>query len=341
MNLSTHYKKLETILAELHLRSKRGLPLMGGPEDDALSEISALVRDPLYKQIKRGLEQGEPLSKVLSQVPGIPPFAQAILEKGENNNNLSAALEILLEQMPFAQKLKGNLISIVSYFMAVYIAFICYAMFFKTWVAPVVIDSIGGSGETSPMFDLFYGGGAVGLSEILLVLLLGGVALRVSLGKGFTLRLLSYIPFLSEICFKVTSMQLAVSCGYHMKVGDSPLNALENAAESLDDPCVKKSLREAADSVRKGESLRDVFASRKDLVRFHAVSALLLGESSKRTIDHLDGAVENLKWDLSRSLNRDMRKAFSLMIIVLGALVGASLIAAFRAIIMSYDFYIM
>lgn len=332
-------RRLESILHHLHRRARAGQPLAGGDGDDAFMQTSPLARDRMYKHIRRGLERGEPLSKVLADYDEFPRYGVDLVRAGEEGGDLAAALGTLLERMPWSNRFRFQRRAIGLYLGITLTVFALFLVYYSMGVGPRFHGILAGvpSDAKPALFSLVFAPG-LSWSWVVLGVFAVLIAARVVFRKNLALLALKPFPVFHRVYAKVVSLELASACAYYLNYESSAFDALERAAEQVEDADLRDGIRRAVHNVREGAPFDHAFYSIPGLERFPVFGVVGLGEATGRTKEMLNDFIGTMEANLENTLDAEMRVLFKLCVLVCGIIVGAGLVAAFQGIIYSYNF---
>ena len=248
---------------QMHTLLKSGVPIMR-----ALSSLQDAATNPEMKrvigEIRESLEGGRELSQALAKHPRVfSPFYLSMVRVGEATGMLEDVFYRLFEHLEFERYMREQVKSALRYPMFVVAAMIAAIVIVNLFVIPAFAKVFAGFGAELPLMTrllLGFSGFMVEYWPLLLAVVVAAVfAFRAWVGTAagrlawdrITLRL----PIAGKILHKAALSRFARSFALGQRSGVPVMQALSNAAQTVDNVHVARRIEAMRESVERGESL--------------------------------------------------------------------------------------
>ena len=333
LNLSLFKPKVEHIdvllfSRQIHTLLKAGVPIMralGGLQESATNPaMKAVIAD-----IKDSLEAGRELSVSLARHPKVfGSFYISMVRVGEATGLLDEIFLRLFDHMEFERYMREQVKSALRYPMFVVIAMAAAIVVVNLFVIPAFAKVFQGFGAELPLMTRIL----LGFSNFMVTwwpaMLLGLVvaifAFRAWVGtrggqmqwEALTLR----FPIAGKIVSKAAMARFARSFALSMRSGVPVMQALSNAAQTVDNSYIATKIEGMRDTVERGESvLRAAIASR--FFTPVVLQMISVGEESGALDDMLDEIGQMYQREVEYELKTLGQQIEPILIVCLGALV--------------------
>jgi type II secretory pathway component PulF len=316
----------------------------GFPLDRALAAVTSVaarqdVADALAA-VRERVRGGAQLADAFAEHPGIfPRLAVGMTRAGERGGQLADAIERLATQLEREQALRSRIAAALTYPAVLAVAGVLVLGVLLGYVLPRFADLLADAGAALPRSTalLLAAADAAGrwwpVAAGACVVVIGAAtsALRTDAGRRRAHELMLRVPVLGPLRACAASARLARTLGTLLGAGLPVMAALEIAASGLADEAVAAEVRRAREEVRAGGRLAAA------LGRWRTFPALLIqmmevGEEGGRLPEMLERAAAALEHQLERGLDRLVRLAEPLMILVLGGAIGFVALSLLQAI---------
>lgn len=248
---------------QMHTLLKSGVPIMR-----ALSSLQDAATNPEMKrvigEIRESLEGGRELSQALAKHPRVfSPFYLSMVRVGEATGMLEDVFYRLFEHLEFERYMREQVKSALRYPMFVVAAMIAAIVIVNLFVIPAFAKVFAGFGAELPLMTrllLGFSNFTVEYWPLLLAVVVAAVfAFRAWVGTAagrvawdrITLRL----PIAGKILHKAALSRFARSFALGQRSGVPVMQALSNAAQTVDNVHVARRIEAMRESVERGESL--------------------------------------------------------------------------------------
>jgi type II secretory pathway component PulF len=316
----------------------------GFPLDRALAAVTRVAarRDVAgaLAVVRERVRAGAPLADALAEHPRIfPRLAVGMTRAGERGGHLAQALERLATQLEREQALRSRIATALTYPAVLAVAGALVLAVLCGYVLPRFVELLAEAGAALPRStalllaaaDAVRRGWAVALGAGLALGAAAASMVRTDAGRRRVHELALRAPVLGPLRACAAAVRFARALGTLLGTGMPVLGALEIAASGLADEAVAAEVMRAREEVRAGGRLAEA------LGRGRAFPPLLLqmmevGEEGGRLPEMLERAAAALEHELERRLDRLVRLAEPVMILVLGGAIGFVALSLLQAV---------
>lgn len=309
-----------------------GLPLY-----ESLSAIEEQSRSERYAAILLSIcdkiESGSSLSEALRHYPrSFPPLYCALIAAGESAGSLGEVLHKLSTLLERQMRLRKEIVNALIY-PAILLGFCLVVTFFLLIFAIPSIENLIGEQRANGMTAL-----VIGISHLLsrwwwaLLLLLapipwiGWLFLQSEKGRlafhRFTLRL----PIIKSLIIQVTLARFMRTLATLQEGGITWVESLRLSREVLLEPTFEELLERAEQRIIEGSSL-GIELSREPLIPPLVAKMVVIGEESGDITPMLYRIAEMYEEELAKSLPRWVALAQPIILIAMGVIIGAVMLA--------------
>jgi type II secretory pathway component PulF len=316
----------------------------GFPLDRALGTVARVaaradVADAVTA-VRARVRAGAPLADGLAEHPRIfPRLAVGMARAGERGGHLSDALLRLADQLEREQALRARLLSAMLYPAVMLVAGASAIVVLLLFVLPRLVSLLEETGAALPRSTAILLATADLLRHRwpLLILLLGATTLFVSAYRGTAAgglvidRLLLRIPLIGSLRRQIAAARLGRALATLLSGGLPVLTALDVAGHALADRAATQDVQRAREEVRAGGRLARALG-RGSAFPFVFIQMVDVGEDGGRLAEMLERGATAMEQSLERGLERLVRLAEPMMILLFGGIVGFIALALLRAI---------
>ena len=328
---------LEPVLTHFSARARNHLPLIDGAEEQAVQN-SKLGENPFYRAARRGLSQGQSLSKALAS-RNVPPAFIAIIQQGERDGDLAGALGSLLKRFPAVSRFRNHVRAVVLY-MGLLLGSFTTVLLLHLWLYADMVRSVAAlipmtvEGIFFPI-SLFTPGSLL----CIMVALIAAVSLviRLNYHEGLLRFLIKRLPIVRENYFRILSLQIAESVLFGLDRGADLGKSVADAAAGVDDPIIRQTLLSGfvADT---GDQNRQPSSARQALDRLPVSSVIGIAAESGNPKEFFKEHADQLQAYLDRNLDREMRLFMNACYGACGAAIGVGIVYLWISVWHAYTF---
>jgi type IV pilus assembly protein PilC len=284
-------------------------------------------------EVTDDIKGGIPISAAMAKHPKVfSNFYVNMVRSGEESGKLSEAFTYLADYMDRTYALTSRATNALIYPAFVVISFVVVMILMVVFVIPRLSDILLETGQELPIYTKI----VIGFSDfatmfaipiiVLLGLLFAYLSRYVKTAKGQLAwsRFKISIPYVGTLYRKLYLARIADNMNTMLSSGIAMVRALEITGEVVGNEVYHQILVEAADAVKAGSSISDIF-SRYDEVPGVMVQMIKVGEESGR----LGFVLDKLSKFYEREVNNEVDTLVGLiepaMIVVLGIGVGVLL----------------
>ncbi|WP_186405290.1 type II secretion system F family protein [Candidatus Accumulibacter aalborgensis] len=248
---------------QMHRLLKSGVPIMR-----ALNGLREAATNPTLKgvigEVRESLEGGRELSQALARHPRIfSPFYLSMIRVGEATGLLEEIFFRLFEHLEFERYMREQVKAALRYPSFVVVAMAVAIVVINVFVIPVFAQVFAGFGAELPLMTralLGFSALMVNYWPHLLAIVIGSVLvfrawLGTIKGRHDWDRMSLRIPIAGKILHKAALSRFARSFSLAMQSGVPVMQALSNAAQTVDNSYVARRIESMRENVERGESL--------------------------------------------------------------------------------------
>ena len=331
-------------------RQLAGLVVAGLPLERALTALAEESDDEqqrhLLAELRSEVNAGSSFGKALGRHPReFTPIYTAVVAAGEQSGHLGMVLERLADDLEASQELRSKLIGAALYPAIVTLVAIVIVLFLVGYVVPQVANVFAGTRRALPWLTV----AMLTLSNVvreygwwmLLVLVVGGIVLRVSLSnEGVRQRFdaaLLRVPVIGRLAAGYNAARFTNTLAMLASAGVPILRALQAAAETLNNRAMRADAMDALVLVREGAPLASALAQKK---RFPGLVSMFarLGEQTGQLPAMLQRAARQIGTEVQRRALALATILEPVLIVVMGVVVMLIVLAVMLPIIQLNQF---
>jgi len=320
-----------------------GLPLMQG-----LDILADQTDDPnfckIIEAVGQEVESGETFSDSLRKFPkAFPDLYISMVRSGEASGDLDGVLTQLADYLEASEELKRRIKSAMTYPVVAFSMIILIATGLIVWVVPQFAEIFSALGGTLPAPTRIL----IGLSWFLRQWFGAPLIVAAIIGLVFSLRaygateagryqldaLSLRLPVFGALTRKVCISRFTRTLSTLTRSGVAILQALEIVERTAGNEVYAKAIRQAADSVRNGDTLAEPLA-RAEVFPAMVTRMIAVGEKT--------GALEGMLMKISEFYDAEVKAMVDsltsliepILIGLMGIVVGGIVIALFMPILM-------
>lgn len=319
-----------------------GLPLLQG-----LDILAEQTDDPNFRAVidavATEVESGETFSDALRKFPkAFPDLYVSMVRSGEAGGDLDGVLLQLADYLEASEDLKRRIKSAMTYPVVAFSMIIIIAAGLIIWVVPQFAEIFGQFGKKLPaptqfLIDLsgflrsYWGVPTIILSIIGIVMAIRAYG-ATPIGRYNLDALKLRLPVFGDLMRKVAISRFTRTLSTLTRSGVAILQALEIVERTAGNEVYARAIRQAADSVRNGETLADPLA-RAEVFPAMVTRMIAVGEKT--------GALEVMLMKISDFYDSEVRATVDgltsliepILIGLMGVVVGGIVVALFMPIL--------
>lgn len=326
-------KGLSTADLALVTRQLATLIQSGIPVEQALSAIASQTEKPRIKSmmlaVRAKVLEGYTLASSLAEFPGaFPHLYRSTVAAGEHAGHMDLVLNRLADYTESRQEARQKIQLAAIYPVILTFVAIGIVVFLLTYVVPDIIDVFVRSGQELPPLT----NGLLAVSNffvdwgwlLLLILIAGFIGFRMALRQEKFLlqfhRWLLHVPFISRLSRGLNTARYASTVSILTSSGVPLVEAMRIAGEVLSNEYLKRRVREAAQSVSEGGSLKNALEQTGYFppMMLHMIGS---GEASGELDQMLERTARHQETDLQGKITALVGLFEPLMLLVMGAIV--------------------
>lgn len=297
------------------------------------NETFASVIDDIYEQVRSGTALSDAFASHGSLFPGV---YTACLMAGEKSGSLEEILRRYVASARVIASVRRKTISAMVYPLILLALSTVVVAVIILWVVPAFSNFYDGLGGTLPWITRVIMAISAALREQGLLILLG-ITATASLAwswwrrpghRAIVDRLFLRVPGAGKIAQKFATSQLARTLATLLKGGIPLVTALDVAARSMGNRYFSEQLSTVSRDVREGQSLSTSLSSR-DMFPSMAIKMIEVGESTGALQDMLNSISDFFDEEIETSLARFMAMIEPLLLVVMGLIVAALMLALY------------
>ncbi|MCD6500862.1 type II secretion system F family protein [bacterium] len=314
----------------LEVMIRTGVPLPRAFEILASQARSKKFREVL-REIAARIIKGESISAALGFFPSIfSPLFQETLKVGEETGKLEDSLKILAFQMEREYTLRARVKTAMVYPTLVLFMTLAIGVFMLIFAVPKIKTAFEELNVALPLTTRMVLGGADFLVKnwwVTLLIIFGlvsGVVVSLRSEKGGKVRdkIVLKIPVVSKIVRQTNSALCLRVLGSLLRAGVPIVRALEVASGALTNFYFKRSLFEAAKTVKKGEKLSQALSPYKEIYSPMVLEMMAVGEETGETSEVLEKLADFYEAELTESTKKLSAIIEPILILIIGGVVG-------------------
>ncbi len=326
-------KGLSTADLALVTRQLATLIQSGIPVEQALSAVASQTEKPRIKSmmlaVRAKVLEGYTLAASLGEFPSaFPHLYRSTVAAGEHAGHMDLVLNRLADYTESRQEARQKIQLAAIYPVILTFVAIGIVVFLLTYVVPDIIDVFVRSGQELPPLTR----GLLAISNffvdwgwlLLLILVAGLIGFRMALRQpNFRMRFhrwLLHVPFISRLSRGLNTARYASTVSILTSSGVPLVEAMRIAGEVLSNDYLKHRVREAAQSVSEGGSLKNALEQTGYFppMMLHMIGS---GEASGELDQMLERTAHHQENDLQGKISALVGLFEPLMLLVMGGIV--------------------
>ncbi len=305
----------------------------GIPVEQSLSAVASQTEKPRIQSmmlaVRAKVLEGYTLANSLAEFPSaFPHLYRATVAAGEHAGHMDLVLNRLADYTESRQEARQKIQLAAIYPVILTFVAIAIVVFLLTYVVPDIIDVFVRSGQELPPLTQ----GLLAISNffvdwgwlVLLILVASFIAFRMALRRpNFRMRFhrwLLHVPFISRLSRGLNTARYASTVSILTSSGVPLVEAMRIAGEVLSNDYLKHRVREAAQSVSEGGSLKNAL-ERTGYFPPMMIHMIGSGEASGELDQMLERTATHQEKDLQGKITALVGLFEPLMLLVMGAVV--------------------
>jgi len=326
--------ELVVMTRQLATLARAGLPI-----GEVLATVAEQTSRPRARRVLLGVRsrvvEGMALSDALADHPRVfPPFFRATIAAGEQSGRLADVLERLADHVESSQSLRQKLVLSLVYPALVLLVAIAVIGVMMVYVVPEVVRVFSGIGQELPWFTR----ALIATSDQVRVLVLpaaltgllalvgGSLLLRLPAARFTADRLLLALPLVGAAVRRLNTARFIRTLAILTASAVQLLDGVRLAASVVPNLALRRSLTGVGRQIREGSTLRTGLQQTGQFTPL-ALSLIASGESSGRLADMLDRAATQQEREIELGLATLVGLLEPLMIVLLGGIILAIVVA--------------
>ena len=313
---------------QIHTLLKAGVPIMRALNGLQESAINPAMKE-VIRDVRESLEAGRELSVSLARHPKVfGPFYISMVRVGEATGLLDEIFLRLFDHLEFERFMREQVKSALRYPMFVALAMAVAIVVVNVFVIPAFAKVFEGFGAQLPLMTrilLGFSNFMVAWWPAMLAGLIGGIVafrgwVATPAGKLTWESLLLRFPIAGKIVRKAAMARFARSFALSTKSGVPVMQALSNAAQTVDNSYIALKIEGMRDTVERGESvLRAAIAT--NFFSPVVLQMVAVGEESGALDDMMEEVGQMYQREVEYELKTLGQQIEPILIVCLGALV--------------------
>lgn len=307
----------------------------GIPLPRILRILSDLTKSKKLKiallNIEEKIAKGKSFSDSLAEHQDIfPELFTSIIKVGEESGSLEEVLGILTQQMEREHELKSKLLGAITYPAVIILAMLGVGFLMLIKVVPKLAETFDELGvQLPPTTQLVIKVGNFMAAYwyllpliILISLFLFRLALRTKAGRKTMDTLSLKTPIISSLVIKTNSASMVRTLSSLISAGVPIVRSLEIISGSMGNVYYKEAMKEATESVKKGDKLSMVLKKYNNIYPALVNQMLGVGEETGQTSEILKKLANFYDEEITNSTKALASLIEPLIMVVIGAAVG-------------------
>jgi len=334
---------LATMTRQLSGMINAGVPLLRSITIIAGQTQQKTLRQAL-DQVQRDIETGGSFSQALQQQPDVfPPLMVSVVRVGETGGFLGTSLKSLADTYQRDSELRNKIKAATTYPLVVLVIAVLGMVAMVWFVVPVFEGMFSGLGTTLPgptQFLVNLSANMTWLAPLLLVLAIAiGVYWRLNKNRPGVRAVVDPIqlklPVFGSLIRRIQVTRFSRNLSMLLSSGVPLTQALAVTAESSGNAVIQRAVLDALESVREGGSLSAPLA-RATVFPPTLAHMVAVGEESGSLPEMLASIAETTENEVNTEADQLASTLEPLLLVVVGALVGAMVIALYLPILTLY-----
>ncbi len=283
------------------------------------------------KKISEKIIKGESISSALSSFPGIfSSLFQETLKVGEETGKLEDSLKVLAKEMEREYTLRSQVKTAMIYPLVILCTTFAIGILMMIVAVPKLKVAFEELNVELPFTTRMILGGADFLTKkwwlaLLIIFALVSAAvmgLRSKKGGKVWDTIVLKIPIVSNIVRQTNSTLFLRILGSLLKAGVPVVRALEVTSGALTNFYFKRSLSEAAETIKKGGKLSQALKAYEEIYSPMVLQMMEVGEETGETSEILEKLADFYEEELSNTTKRLSSIIEPILILIIGGVVG-------------------
>lgn len=314
----------------LSLMIKAGLPLSEGVET-VKEQINSSQFQEILEKISRNLTSGLSLGEALSVFPNsFGSFFINIIKVGESSGTLQKNLEYLAEHLRKSYNLRKKVVGAMIYPAIILVSTFGLAIAMSVFILPKLIPLFESLKVELPLPTKILLAIVTFLQNYTLYVVIFLVGLLVSIVLLFRLKsvrrgwhkVIIKSPVFGKISQNLNMSLFSRTFGVLLQSGVPVLEALEITAETTGNLVYKRSLREAGQRLRSGNSISSYLVTRGDVYSSSFIKMVSVGERTGNLEDTLLYLADFYEQEVDSTTKQLSDVLEPLLLVMIGLVVG-------------------
>lgn len=333
--------ELATFTKQLSIMINAGVPIIQALEILHKSQ-SHLVLKRIIKKIAIDVSEGKTISEAMSKHQGFDPLYCNLVKAGEAGGILDTILDKLSIHMEKQEKTKKQIKSAMTYPFIVTLVGIGVIWGMMVFVVPQFVDMLKDTGQEPPfitqlVMDTSKFLGDHSMNALPFILLAGFLFTRLIKTKNGKLmfdRVTMHMPIFGGIIIKGNLGNFSRTLSTMLGSGVTLIDALEICIDTIDNVVIKNDLVIVKNKIIEGKTLADPL---EKITYFPTMVASMIkvGEQTGNIDDMLEKVANVFEEEVNYLVSNMTKMIEPIIIVVLGGLIAAILVAMYLPMFMS------
>lgn len=321
-------KELSLVTRQLATLLEAGVPIDEAIGSTAEQNNKAHIRN-ILAGVRSKIMEGESLAKAMQAFSNsFPSIYRTTIAAGESSGRLDKVLEHLAEYIENQRRIRNKIMQALTYPMLMVLVSFGVVIFLLWKVVPQIISTVIQAHQALPLStkillmisNFIMHDGWIVLIGLILAIVGIKALMRVKAFRFAWDSFLLKIPFISKVIIQMNTARFARTFSILVSASVPILEALSASAGLLSSMPMQKAVKEAAEDVREGASLKRALAVSGFFppMFLHLIGT---GEQSGRLGQLLNQAAKELEHDVDNVLQAVLTLFEPLMILVMGGIV--------------------
>ena len=329
-----------TFCRNLSIMIRAGIPLV-----KSLESLSEQTQNKYFsgiiKQISRKVQGGQSFSSALAQYPKIfDNLFVAMIKAGEASGQLEEILQNLTNEMGRRQKLASRLRNALIYPSVILVLMAIVGIIMMVFVIPKLMAIFKSMHARLPLAtrliiqisSFFKNYWLLVIIASFVILVIYFMVSKTTVYRSVADKVILYVPIIAPIIKKINNALISQTLESLIRSGVPLLRSLEITAGTIGNLYFRRSIIEAKEKVKKGETLSSALIKHPQLYPMMTIQMIQVGESTGQTADMLGQIAkfyESEVNDLTKNLSSIIEPV---LLVVIGVAVGIFAISIIQPI---------
>ena len=329
-----------TFCRNLSIMIRAGIPLV-----KSLESLSEQTQNKYFsgiiKQISRKVQGGQSFSSALAQYPKIfDNLFVAMIKAGEASGQLEEILQNLTNEMGRRQKLASRLRNALIYPSVILVLMAIVGVIMMVFVIPKLMAIFESMHARLPLAtrliiqisSFFKNYWLLVIIASFVILVIYFMVSKTTVYRSVADKVILYVPIIAPIIKKINNALISQTLESLIRSGVPLLRSLEITAGTIGNLYFRRSIIEAKEKVKKGETLSSALIKHPQLYPMMTIQMIQVGESTGQTADMLGQIAkfyESEVNDLTKNLSSIIEPV---LLVVIGVAVGIFAISIIQPI---------